>query len=106
MARSTAGSGTRLGGPRPFNGKTIEQLPNDRPALYVLERSGKPLYAGVAQRGRLQERLKEHLDAGDVRGATRVRVRAMPSIDEARQAEEQFIKREKPPGNEQHNPDR
>lgn len=95
---------TRLGGSKPFTKTTIENLPNDRPTLYVLERYNKPLYAGVAKRGRVQDRLKEHLDRNDAPGATTVRVRPMPSIDEARVAEREFIKDKAPPFNDQHKP--
>ncbi len=98
--------GTRLGGPKSFTKKTVDQLPNDKPTMYVLERGGKPVYAGVAQRGRLQERLNEHLNQNTAPGATGVRVRPTSSIDDARKAEEQFIRRERPRFNDQHNPDK
>ena len=97
---------TRLGQPKPFTKKTVEDLPNSNPSLYVLERQGKPIYAGVAKRGRLQDRLQEHMDQNDVPGATRVRVRPTSSIDEAKVAEKDFIRREKPRFNDQHNPDK
>ena len=40
----------------------ISKLPNDKPVMYKIKtESGKVNYVGVAKRGRVQERLKEHL---------------------------------------------
>lgn len=45
-----------------FNSKGIEKLPNDKPVVYRIQtEGGKNNYTGVAQRGRVQERIKEHL---------------------------------------------
>lgn len=45
-----------------FNKTGISKLPNDKPVLYRIETGGgKPNYVGVAKRGRVQERLEEHL---------------------------------------------
>ena len=45
------------------NNKTsIDKLPNDKPVVYKIKTEGGTVnYVGVAQRGRVQERLKEHL---------------------------------------------
>ena len=42
-----------------FNKKTIESVDNDKPVVYTLKRGGKPIYIGIAKRGRVQERLME-----------------------------------------------
>ena len=49
----------------PFNQKGIEKLPDNKPVVYkILTEGGKNNYTGVAQRGRVQERLQEHLPGG------------------------------------------
>jgi hypothetical protein len=41
-----------------FNQNNIEKLPNDKPVLYKIQtQSGGTNYAGIAQKGRIQERL-------------------------------------------------
>ncbi len=46
----------------PFKGDPIKKLPNDKPVVYkILTRAGKNKYTGVAQRGRVQARIGEHL---------------------------------------------
>ena len=48
-----------------FNQKGIEKLPDNKPVVYkILTEGGKNNYTGSAQRGRVQERLKEHLPGG------------------------------------------
>jgi len=52
-----------------YNNSGIKNLPNDKPVLYRIKtESGKLNYVGVAQRGRVQDRLSEHL--GEIPGAT------------------------------------
>ncbi len=46
-----------------YNKQDIGRLPNDKPVLYRIETdSGNLNYAGVAKRGRVQERISEHLN--------------------------------------------
>ena len=48
-----------------FNKQGIQKLPDDKPVLYRIETAGgKNNYTGVAKRGRVQERLVEHLPGG------------------------------------------
>ena len=85
----------------PFNRKGIEKLPDDKPVVYKVQTSGgKTNYAGVAKRGRVQERLKEHLPGGKdpIPGAS-VRIEQMPTIREAEAKEARVISRTKPPLN-------
>ncbi len=82
-----------------YNKTEIAKLPIDKPALYRIETPGGKLnYAGIAQRGRLQERLQEHL--GDIPGAT-VRIEQFNSIKDAREKEDRVIKRNQPKYNDQ-----
>ena len=87
----------------PFNRTGIEKVPNDKPVVYkILTEGGRDNYTGVAKRGRVQDRLKEHLPGGTdyVPGAT-VRIEQMPSIKDAEAKEARIISRTKPPYNKQ-----
>jgi excinuclease UvrABC nuclease subunit len=82
-----------------FNKTGIENLPDNKPAVYkILTAAGKVNYAGVAQRGRVQERITEHL--GEIPGAT-VQIQQTNRIAEARKKEAGIIKRSKPRYNKQ-----
>jgi len=85
-----------------FNQKGIEKIPDDKPVLYrILTEGGKTNYAGVAKRGRVQERLEEHLPGGkDPIPGAKVQIEQMPSIRQAEQKEAGVIARSKPPHNE------
>ena len=86
----------------PFNSQGIENLPNNKPVVYkILTQGGKNNYTGVAQRGRVQERLKEHLPGGkDCVPGTKVRIEQMGSIKEAEAKESRIISRSRPPHNQ------
>ena len=48
-----------------FNKKGTEGIANDKPSVYKIKNAnGKTLYAGSAKRGRVEDRLKEHLPGG------------------------------------------
>jgi len=82
-----------------YNKSGIKNLPNDKPVLYRIEtKSGKLNYVGVAQRGRVQDRLSEHL--GEIPGAT-VKIEQFDSIKNAIEKEARLIKRNQPKYNEQ-----
>ena len=86
----------------PFNQKGIEKLPDNKPVVYkILTEDAKNNYTGVAKRGRVQERLQEHLPGGKdhVPGAT-VQIEQMGNIKEAEAKESRIISRSKPPHNE------
>jgi len=86
----------------PFNQKGIEKLPDNKPVVYkILTDGGKNNYTGVAQRGRVQNRLQEHLPGGKdhVPGA-KVQINQMGSITEAEAKESRIISRTNPPHNE------
>ncbi len=87
----------------PFNKTGIGKLPNDKPVKYTIETDGgKPNYVGVAQRGRVQERLVEHLPGSkDYVPGMKVRIEQMKSIGDAKQAEARSIARTQPKYNKQ-----
>ena len=82
-----------------YNKQDIGQLPNDKPVLYRIETdSGNLNYTGVAKRGRVQERISEHLN--EIPGAT-VRIEQFSSISDAEKKEAKVIKRNQPKYNKQ-----
>ncbi len=83
-----------------FTPTGIEKLPDDKPVVYRIQTAGgKTNYVGVAQRGRVQDRLREHLGAGEIPGA-KVQIEQMPTIQEARDTETRIISRSQPKYNE------
>lgn len=84
-----------------FNQTGIRKVPNDRSVVYkILSGGGRNNYTGVAQRGRVQQRLRDHLPGGkDPVPGSKVQVEQMPSIEEARAKEGRIISRTKPPHN-------
>jgi len=87
----------------PFNKTGIDSLPNDKPVVYkILSDGGKNNYTGVAKRGRVQERLEEHLpDGKDAIPGAKVQIEQMTKISEAEMKEANIISRSKPKYNEQ-----
>jgi hypothetical protein len=84
-----------------YNKQGIGQLPNDKPVLYRIEtEEGNPNYIGTAQRGRVRERLAEHL--GEIPGAT-VRIEQFNDIRDAQKKEINVIRRAQAKYNKQGN---
>ena len=82
-----------------YNNTAIDNLSNDKPAVYRIKtEGGNTNYVGVAKRGRVQERIKEHV--GEIPGAT-VSIEQFDSIAGARTNEANVIKRNKPKYNKQ-----
>ena len=81
-----------------FTSKEIEKLPDDKPVVYrILTDGGRNNYTGIAQRGRVQDRPREHLaDGRDPVPGSRVRIEQARSITDARGREERIIARSKP----------
>ena len=78
-------------------------VPNDMPVVYRYKTEGGTTnYVGTAKRGRVQERLSEHLPGGKdhVPGA-KIQIEQVGSIAEARQKEAQASKSIQPKYNEQ-----
>ena len=83
----------------PYNKTGINNLPTDKPVVYRIKTgSGKDNYVGVAQRGRPQDRISEHLD--EIPGST-VEIEQCSSIADAREKEARLIKRNQPKYNDQ-----
>lgn len=77
-----------------YNKTNIGKLPNDKPAVYKIKTTaGNINYIGVAKRGRVNERIAEHL--GKIPGST-VEIKTFETVDEARKNETAVIKRIKP----------
>ncbi len=103
---TTSGKGGKSSGRKSglFNREGIEKLAADKPAVYkLLDPQGANLYTCIAKRGRVQERLKEHLSGGKdpIRGAKKVELLQKSSIDEAKKTESRILSRSKPPRNKQ-----
>src|SRR5258708_1462901 len=86
-----------------FSEDGLSKLPDDKPAVYkILNQQGHNVYTGVAKRGRVEERLKEHLPGGpDPIPGAKVQVQQKHSIADAEKAEAAIIARSKPPFNKQ-----
>lgn len=82
----------------PFNRTGIGRLPNDKPVVYTIETDGgRNNYTGIATRGRVQERLQEHLAQGpDPVPGTKVRVEQVDTVAAEREKERDIISRAQP----------
>lgn len=87
----------------PFKPEGIRKLPENKPVIYRIESAGgRENYVGVAKRGRVQERVSEHLPgAKDHVPGFKVQIEQMPSIRDALKKEERVIARSRPPYNRQ-----
>ncbi len=84
-----------------FSRSGAANLPNDKPVVYRIKTPGdKTNYVGVAQRGRVRERIQEHLIERRIPGA-KVQVEQKTSIDDALATEKRVIARSKPKYNRQ-----
>jgi len=72
----------------------IKELPNNKPAVYkILTNNNVNNYTGIAKKGRVQNRIIEHL--GEIPGA-KVQIEQVSSIREAEKKEANIISRIKP----------
>ena len=82
-----------------FNDQGVNDLAADKPVVYkILDQKRENIYTGVAKRGRVRERIKEHLPGGPdaIPGGAKVKIEQKGSIDEARASEDRIIKRAQP----------
>ncbi len=82
-----------------FKRKELGGLPDNKPVVYkILNGQGDNIYTGVAKRGRVEERLSEHLPGSrdPIPGGKKVQITQKPSIAEAQQSEGRIIARSKP----------
>lgn len=85
-----------------FTKTGISKVPDNKPAVYrILTEGGGNNYTGVAKRGRVQERLHEHLGEKDHIPGARVQIEQVGSIAEARRLEAQIIADGNPKYNKQ-----
>ena len=85
-----------------LNEEGIEGLAKDKPVVYDIQnKKGNTVYTGVAKRGRVEQRLKEHLPGpkDPISGGAKVKIKQQPSIAAAYEAEKRAIKRNQPPQN-------
>ena len=85
-----------------FDTEGIENLAKDKPVVYeIQDKEGDLLYIGVAKRGRVEQRLKEHLPNGPdpIQGGAKVKIQQKPNIAAAEEAEARAIKSKQPPRN-------
>jgi hypothetical protein len=74
-----------------YNKQGIEKLPNDKPVLYRIKtESDRMNYVGVAQKGRVRERISEHL--GQIPGE-KVQIEQFSNIKDAQKKEINVIRR-------------
>jgi len=82
-----------------FNPEAIEDLAQDKPVVYkIFNQKGKNIYTGSAKRGRVPDRIKDHLPGGldPVPGGAKVKIEQHNSIEEAEKSEARTISRTKP----------
>jgi excinuclease UvrABC nuclease subunit len=85
-----------------FNAEGIENIANDKPVVYkIKDAKGNNIYTGSAKRGRVTERLKEHLPNGKdaTPGGRTVEISQKSSIADARKSEERIIRQVQPKHN-------
>ena len=84
-----------------FNKTDIPKLPDDKPVVYkILTSMDKTNYVGTAKRGRVQDRIQEHLDKGKIPGV-KVYIEQVSSIQDAQKKEQNIISRTQPKYDEQ-----
>lgn len=77
-----------------YNKTNIQKLSDDKPVVYRIQtEGGKDNYVGIAKRGRVTERITEHL--GEVPGAI-VKIEQHSSIQDAGASEARIIKEQQP----------
>lgn len=82
-----------------FKSEDIDLLAKDKPVVYkILDKNDNNIYTGVAKRGRVDARIKEHLPKGKdpIPGGVKVKIEQKPSIGEALKSEAKIIKKSKP----------
>lgn len=85
---------------KPFSTKNLNSVADQSGVYELLNRNGEVTYVGSAGAGRLKKRLSEHLNSGDIPGASQFRVRLTTGTAEARALEKKYIKKMKPKHND------
>ena len=86
-----------------FNKSDIAKLPEDKPVVYkIVTENGRNNYTGIAKRGRVQERICEHLPGKtDAIPGVEVVIVQTDNLSDAKQKEANTIKRSQPKYNKQ-----
>lgn len=86
-----------------FSKSGIGKLPNNKPVVYRIQTdAGKTNYVGIAKRGRVHERLQEHmLNSKDYVPGSKVQIQQTSRVEAARRTESLVISRTKPKYNDQ-----
>jgi len=81
-----------------FNLEGIKKLPNDKPVVYkILTKNNNNNYTGIAKKGRVLDRLMEHLSKGkDPIPGDKIQIEQMNSIKEAQTKEKNILSRSNP----------
>lgn len=82
-----------------FDPKSIDDIAQDKPVVYkILDKKDENIYTGSAKRGRVADRIKEHLPGSPdaIRGGVKVKIEQKDNIKEAQNSEERVIKRSQP----------
>ena len=86
-----------------FTKEGIEKLPENKPVVYkIMTKSRKNNYTGIAKRGRVQERLMEHLPGGpDAIPGSKIVIEQVENLPTAKRKAANAIKRTQPTYNKQ-----
>lgn len=82
-----------------FSIKGIEGLATDKPVVYtILNKEGRNVFTGVAKKGHIDEKIKEHLPGGldVIYGGARVKIKQKSSIAVAKISEARIIRSQQP----------
>ena len=82
-----------------FTSEGVGDIRNDKPVVYrIRDSNNQIIYTGSAKRGRVEDRLREHLpgSADAIPSGETVEITQKSSIDEAQRSEATAIKRSKP----------
>lgn len=82
-----------------FNKTNIKKTPADKPIIYKIKnQKGENIYTGIAKRGRVENRLGEHLPGSKdaIPGAKSLSIKQKLSIKSAELEEKRIIRKEKP----------
>jgi len=86
-----------------LNKSGLKELPENKPVVYkIVTKSGGNNYTGIAKRGRVQERLFEHLPGGtDAIPGVKVVIEQVDNLPTAKKKVANTIKRTQPKYNKQ-----
>ena len=93
----------RFSNKKKLNKTNLQSVPEQSGVYQITNKAGEIQYIGKAGAGRLQERLQEHFNEKDIRGAENFQFIKTSGSKEAESLEKKLIKEKNPKQNEQHN---